>query len=500
MASSVRPVFFGEDYQHRYFWIQACRLFTEARVVQRVSLEKPIIKAFDDVVTNYAAPRLDAHGRRLDADHFQLKFHVDFRRNFGGLDLTEPRFVNATRRSILQRAADASASGDIPARLSLVTSYRISEDDPLRHLVAANDGEMVTNRLFDDRPRSEMGKLREAWRAHLGGINDDGLERVLRHLRIQDGVTFGQLNERLQDKLALAGLELVDDGRFDDTYLGMSRGFIKARMHDHDALSLEPILREHGRWRGGLAEADGPIELAIRSFPRQSYELEDVARLLDLVPYFHGRETIAGIDWDRDLAPPIQHFLDQQVRNGQYDLHFDAHLSIGYLAGYMLGKTDSDVAPVQRQGRVVWRPTGADLTGPLWADVREVRLGDGPDLAIALEVTRAVSDDVAEYAKRSAPSIGRLLVLAMADGSGDRSVQDGDHASALAQRAAQLIEEHRSVEERERPLHLFAAAPIALMFMVGREGRGFGRTTLYEFDFDTRAPGAYQPSFHLPLP
>jgi hypothetical protein len=88
----------------------------------------------------------------------------------------------------------------------------------------------------------------------------------------------------------------------------------------------------------------------------------------------------------------------------------------------------------------------------------------------------------------------------MADGSGDRSVQDGDHASALAQRAAQLIEEHRSVEERERPLHLFAAAPIALMFMVGREGRGFGRTTLYEFDFDTRAPGAYQPSFHLPLP
>lgn len=500
MASSVRSVFFGEDYQHRHFWIQACRLFIETPVVQRVSLEKPIIKAFDDVVTSYAVPRRDAHGRLLEADHFQLKFHVDFRRNFGGLDLIEPRFVNAKRHSILQRAADASAGGEIPARLSLVTSYRIAEDDALRHLVSGNNGEMVTDRLFEDGPRSEMGTLREAWRAHLGGIDDDSLRRVLRHLRIEDGVTLGHLTERLQDKLALAGLELIDEGRFDDTYLGLSRGFITARMHDHDAGSLEPILREHGRWRDREIAAERPTELAIRSFPRQAYELEDVARLLDLVPFFHGRDTIAGVGWDRDLAPQIRTFLDEQVRGGRYDLHFDAHLSIGYLAGYLLGKTDSDVAPVQRQGRVVWRPAGAAVTGPLWADTREIRLGDGPDLAIALEVTRAVADDVASYAKRSAPSIGRVLVLTMAGGSGDRSVQDGDHAAVLAGRAAQVIEERRSVDERARPLHIFAAAPIALMFMIGREGRSFGRTTLYEYDFDTRALGAYQPSFHLPLP
>lgn len=103
-------------------------------MVQRVSIEQPTIKAFDDVVTDYAVPRLDAHGRSLESDHYQLKFHVDFRRDFGGLDLSTPRFINASRYSLLQRAAAATNGGEIPSRLTLVTSWLIRNDDPLRLL------------------------------------------------------------------------------------------------------------------------------------------------------------------------------------------------------------------------------------------------------------------------------------------------------------------------------------------------------------------------------
>ena len=458
MAGTVRAVFLGEDYQHRYFWIEASRLFLESPVVQRVALELPVIRAFDDVVTSYAVNRTDAHGRQIEADHFQLKFHVDFAREITGLDLISPAFIHAKRYSMLEHIGLATRSGDIPKRLTLVTPWRVSNSDPLRLLISPNNGETNIDRLFEGGPGGEMGKLREAWRQHLGGISDEELRRILRHLRIWDGETLPRLDQLLQAYLGQVGLELVDESRLDDTYIGISRAFIKARTHEHDATSLEPILRKHALWRGRpVIYGPHPTELAIRSFPRQSFELEDIARLLDLVPFFHGRDTIAGVEWDRDLALRIRGFLDTQVKTGTYDIHFDAHLSIGYLAGYLLGKTDSDVAPVQRQGRVVWRPTGAEVAGPLWEAAREISLGEGPDLAVAIEVTRAVSDDVALYTKAAAPSVGRVLVLTVAGGPDQRAVRDGDHADALARDLVRIIERERTTDERGQPLHLFAA-------------------------------------------
>lgn len=240
MTDSVRAVFLGEDYQHRYFWIEACRLFIESPVVRRVSLELPVIKAFDDVVTTYSVPRYDAHGRQVDADHYQLKFHVDFAREITGLDLISPGFINAKKYSLLDRLAAATKARAIPKRLSLVTSWRVNSTDPLRYLVSGADGEMIIDRIFEGGPASEMGKLREAWRQHLGGIDDQLLRRVLVHLKISDGVTLSNLKERLQDKLGSAGLELADEARLDDTYLGISRAFIKNRTREHDAVSLRP--------------------------------------------------------------------------------------------------------------------------------------------------------------------------------------------------------------------------------------------------------------------
>lgn len=71
MTSSVRAVVLGLDYQARYFWIEACRLFYEQSVVERVSIERPDLKAFDDVVTRYRVPILDAHGRLIEGDHLK---------------------------------------------------------------------------------------------------------------------------------------------------------------------------------------------------------------------------------------------------------------------------------------------------------------------------------------------------------------------------------------------------------------------------------------------
>jgi hypothetical protein len=161
-----------------------------------------------------------------------------------------------------------------------------------------------------------------------------------------------------------------------------------------------------------------------------------------------------------------------------------------------------DVSAVQEPG---WNPTlRVDTPGaerrPIGEqlDWHEARAGDGPDLALALAVTRKVEDDVLLYAREHEPAIGRVLVLTPKGGAGQTSVRDANHALALAEDTTLLLQRHRTVEERRRPLHVFIAAPVQFAMLLGREARAYGPTVTYEYDFPTQAPGAYSASFHLP--
>ena len=497
MTASVAPILFGEDYQHRYFWIQAARLFMGDEPAEVVYLEHPIIRAFDDVVAVNRIPLYSHDLRQVEVDHFQLKYHVDGRETIRALDLSTPSFIGATRFSLLRRAFAATKGGDIPKRLTLVTAWRFDPDDVLRTLVSNNDGEIITNKVFEGGPGTDMGKIRERWRTDLGGITDDVLERVLGHLRIWDGVPMHRVKQEVASALALAGFAPPSQAQLDDPYTGMARRFIQAGQHEHRAASLRPLLEGARLWRGRpIRSASDPRDIAIKSFSRSAINLEDHAATLNLVPDFHGRYKVAEIDWDRDLAPRIRSFLDDRITGtGTFDLYLDTHLSIAHLAGYLLGKNDT-VAPVQQ--RVVWRRTGVEVPGELWT-VHEEQIGDGPGLALAIEVTRPTAEDVRIYARKESPGIGRMLVLTIAGGTGPASVRGADHASALAHDLGQIVEARRTTEERAAPIRIFASVPVALAYLIGREGRAFGRSITHEFDFDTRTPGGYTPAFHLPL-
>jgi hypothetical protein len=499
VTPSVTPILLGEDYQHLYFWIQAARLFMEDDPAEIVYVEHPIIQAFDDVVAVNRVPLYSHDNRLIEVDHYQLKYHVDGRDTIRALDLSTPSFIGATTHSLLDKAYAATKDGDIPKRLTLVTAWRFDPHDILRTLISNNDGEIVTPKLFMDGPNSEVGKVREAWRAQLGGVTDDELERVLRHLRIRDNVPLYRLKQDLAFALALAGFVPPSEGELDNPYIAIVRRFIQGGPREHRATSLRPFLEKANLWRGRPVRAKSdPRDIAIKSFSRGAINFEDHAATLSLVPDFHGRYKAAEVDWDRDLAPRIRSFLDERISgNRMYNLYLDAHLSIAYLAGYLLGKNDT-VAPVQSEGRVVWRPTGAAVPGELWT-VREELVGDGPGLALAVEVTRPTAEDVRIYAGNDSRGIGRMLVLTIAGGTGPTSVRDGDHAWALARDLGQIIEARRTTDERAAPIHVFVSAPVALAYLIGREGRAFGRSVPYEFDFDNRTPGGYTPAFHLPM-
>jgi len=499
MTPSVTPILLGEDYQHLYFWIQAARLFMEDDPAEVVYVEHPIIEAFDDVVAVNRVPLYSHDNRLIEVDHYQLKYHVDGRETIRALDLSTPSFIGATAHSLLDKAYAATKDGDIPKRMTLVTAWRFDPEDPLRKLISNNSGEIVTDRLFAGSPTSEMGTVREAWRARLGGVSDEELARVLRHLRIWDNTPLYRVKQDLGYALALAGIAPPSETKLDNPHIVMVRRFIQGGPREHRAATLRPILEKANLWRGRPIRSESdPRAIAIKSFARGAINLEDLAATLNLVPDFHGRYKAAEVDWDRDLAPRIRAFLDERVSgNHPYDLYLDTHLSIAYLAGYLLGKNDT-VAPVQSDGRLVWRRTGVEVPGELWT-VREEQVGNGPGLALAIEVTRPTADDVRIYAANNSPGIGRMLILTVAGGTGPTSVRGGDHAWALARDLGAIVEARRTTEERTAPLHVFASVPVALAYLIGREGRAFGRSNTYEFDFDNRTPGGYTPAFHLPL-
>lgn len=496
-----RSGFLGIEYQHRYFWIQACRLFIERSAVRRVGLERPIVRVFDDVVTDYGVAQIDGHGRAVTADRAQLKFHVDFARDIRGADLADPKFINAKTFSLLDRLRRATQAGDIPSRLTLITPWGLADGDPIRSLVSGRYGEINVAKLFASDASRAMRDLRDMWRTELGGVDDGRFAAILRHLEIRHSVPHWQLDDRLQDKLAIAGLSMVDGSKLVDPYLAISAAFVKNQTHVHDAKSLERVLRIEGLWGGPRAVGSDEEPLAIKSFAPLAVHLEDEAATLDLTRFFTARFTLPEVDWDGDLAPRIRDFLVGRVHDGgRYFLHFDAHLSVAYLAGHVLGKSAAEIVPVQRSVglRIPWRRTGSTIAGPAW-DVHEVGIGDGPEVAVAVEVTRSVKADVVQFLRAKEPAVGRVMVATIAGGAGPVSVRDGDHAYALADEFVGIVDQGLTDDARGRPIHLFLAAPATLSFLLGREGRALGRSVLYEFDFDTRDPGAYSQSFHLPM-
>src|SRR6266536_1409424 len=135
----------GDDYQARWFWLQACRLFEDRSAVARVGYELALAKAFDDVVSFYGRLVPDERNDLVDTDCFQAKSHVDQAGTFTYRALTDPAFINADRFSILERlrkARDTFVQLGRSGRFTILSPWGINPNDPLGDLVSTQGGEL----------------------------------------------------------------------------------------------------------------------------------------------------------------------------------------------------------------------------------------------------------------------------------------------------------------------------------------------------------------------
>jgi hypothetical protein len=506
MVRAIAARIQGDDYQARWFWIQACRLFTPLTKVVKVAYEFHGVKSFDDVVVYYEG-RMDDEGNSLLAEYYQVKFHVTSAGAFTWQGMMDPGFINASSISILQRLKNAQqqfAPYGMEAHFILYSPWQIHPDDPLAQIHSVADGRLDWERLARGGNRSKMGKIRTAWREYLKLDSDEELRIVLRPLRILPGKTLIELNEKLNDKLYQAGLKPVEEGQLIHPYDDLARRLIQSGKTEFIRSDIEAICKRENLWMEPPISRPNAYQVGIRSFLRWAENLEDETDvMLDLLRWFDGRNIKSPELWQEQIYPAVQNFLATLSPNQTCHLHLHAHLSIAFAAGYCLNsKSGIDVAVVQstRSGRIIWHPNANPNQDayPTWIFTEELLAEGGSDIAIAIAITHDISTDVKFYLAQTQLPIRRIISATLPGRPNPQAILDGDHAKLLADQLSNYLRVNRTLTERQSQLHIFAAAPNGLVFFIGQVARSFGTTAFYEYDFDTNMPGAYQPSLAFP--
>ncbi len=500
MAEAVTARWHGDNYQARVFWENAFNLLMPESCVVEVTFEANGPKSFDDVVVRYDPPVARSGAVRVPADYHQVKWHVEYGGRFGFADFVDPDFIGASSMSLLQRLRDAKSAAPAGSNFTFLTTYRVRDGDPLAVLISGTDRSLLLDRLFDGTRthRSRMGAVRHLWRTHLGLGSDEELREVLSGLRVVEGHRSlddlrDEINFRARAVGVLACHRSDSDFRFDE----LAR---QLKVRKISALSKELLLEICGSERL-LADTAPPASaarpVAIRSFVGAAADLtaalpEDTLVLTDS---FTERYLRDDLGWQEDIRPRVEAFLNAAaVRGPRLRLSVDAHASIAFLAGAVLGpKSGCDVTLVQK-GRVGAREWRADdrLDGPE-LDVSTSGSGRGRDLLIAIGATHDVRPAAEAYARRRRLTAGRLLDFRPAHGAGGSTLVGGAHAARLADQVTREIRAARTGPDAVT--HIFAACPNALMYFLGQQNRGIAPAIVYEYDFDRKGGRSYQPSF-----
>ena len=502
MADAVVARWHGDNYQARVFWENALNLLLHESCVAEVSFEADGPKAFDDVVVRYDPPIAGSGPDRVTADYHQVKWHVETGGRFGFEDFVDPDFIGARSFSLLERLKQARRTAPASARFTFLTTYRIADGDPLAPLISGNDHSLLVERMFDGTTdRSRMGRVRKCWREHLKLESDARLRDVVAGLRVVDGHrSLEELREEINFRAAAVGLVSCNAADSDFRYDELARQLKVRKLNVLDRETLLEVCTEEGLVAQRVEEPDGFLPVAIRSFLGPAADIVGAAPedTLVLAGDFRQRYLLEGREWQRDIRPRVESFLRAAVKRcGKLRLILDAHASIAFLAGKVLDLKSGVESQLVQKGRVgtrTWRvDDGSASDGSRFA-IQEEDVGSGRDIAIAVSVSQATEGQVRAYVEENLGDVGRLITFAMPTGPGQRAVVGGEHAAALAEQVSNHV---RAVTANalEAAVHIFAAAPNALLFYLGQHHQGMAPCIVYEFDFDRQAHKTYQPSF-----
>lgn len=496
----------GDDAQGRVFWREACRLFTEPHTVERVAYSDPSLPAFDDVVVYYRDGRVRVDGAPLKADCYQVKFRVHGSGQMTGQDLCDPGFVGRKGDAVLDdvRAMyDQGRNAGWNYRCTLYTPGTPLHTDALDSIWKRMDNTFDLKKLAEAGPRSRIGKMRAEWMMRLGLESVQELIDILQWFRIVPYASLQDLQEDLNPRLLAAGLAPIDAGELLNPYDQLVKLLVRSGKNPIGRDPLQTELLQVNLYRRPPIASTAHVTVGIRSFARRAghYDTFDLnCCLLDLFDERIPRDCTC---WNSDAPSRVEQFVSGLPTDGsRLLLSLASHLSVAFLFGYYLdSKSGVGITLVKNtpSGIEHWDTTpdlGADYADWVFS---EEAVSEGDDVVVVMNVTHDIEDDVRMFLQARPFAISRFILCSLPDGPGDRAIGPGGHAAFLAGTLSKHIRASRSSRERRGIVHVFAAAPDGLMFLLGRTAHSLGRCQLYEYDMGTCLPGAYTPSVFFPI-
>ena len=464
-ATGVRIA--GDRYQWLVAW-QACITVLHDAATRAsnpaisVGIEVNDAGNVDDVVIRR---RLPPHSYK------QVKYAVDNRTPVNGEYLTALSRTGGP--SILRKIAVAwnqlARTGE-PVELAIITNRAPDPADPL---ISGRDARtrLLLPRAAEGGLMSARGKARAVW-ARAAGLTEPELMDLLAILDFDLARDRMHLEETVQLMMFVAGL------RSDDLALAagadwVAEQVVAGRRHlDLDAIKYAVDMRA---LRSGPTRAI--VSIATLTPDRLAAQ---AAYAIDWVDRFDGADPYAK---RRPKAPATWQQLQADIENLPSRLGAASHVAItgslrlapAFTVGAALRRvTDTDIAVMQRG--IPWA-SDAPYSTPITPTSTEYDIGQGQDVAVAIEVATTMTADVQEFLQNQNIPVARLTVLGPPGGPRDNAIAGPEQACSLA---VGLRDAARRAAHGHQRVHLFLATPMALALLLGHRWNRVAPTIVYE--------------------
>lgn len=483
LSNAVAARNYGDIYQAMVFWKYAVQMLGISNI-KEIGYEYGEVKSFDDIVIYYSNEQR-FRDTYIDADYFQIKFHMKQSEEFTMDNLLDPAFINAKKNSFLQNVVNAYRNEKIDfsrSRFTMYSVWRIKSGDILNKLISNVDKTFDLNKLQEGKTsNSEMGALRQRLCEELS-VTENELLNILRQVRIKDGQEcFNDLKEQLNRDFSYYKLQPWTDSKDTLPYCDLVHAWNRNGIHIVKKDDIKRSLEKENLFHTTKDVAS----IAIKSFTRYTEWLDGWASdILDLTNILDKRELQPGYSWG-NVFQAIEKFVCNRLDNTiEYHVALETLLSVSFTAGRILNpKSGIKVIPVQKtlDGRVDWKRDTIDEAVYSKFIVSDKMLCAGAsEVAISIGVTHDINKAVQNFIENSQLKIGLHKAFLLED-FGNDAVKDGTHAWQLAKQISREISKHADIIKKGR-LHLFIAGPNSLMFYLGMQIMMYGKIQLYEFD------------------
>ena len=455
----------------RFQWLVAWGACVEALLDDAPGVPNPIVGIgveldgvgnLDDVVIHRTLP---------PNAYKQVKYAVDSSTPVNTAYLTEPSSSGGP--SILAKIAstwrDLRRDGE-PLELAIVSNRLADPQDPLVSRRDSRTG-LLMPRAGEGGPRSVTGRERAQW-ATAAGLSESDLLELL-------GVLRFQLARDPEDEARLVRLEMAVAGlRHDDRALNSGIDWI-ARQVIGGRRRIDPSdIRAFVETEGLRAENMRAIVSVATLRPDPVADHAVVA--LDWVDRFDGddpytkRHPRHPATW-QELQDEIEAIPSHLGSTKRVLVTGSLRLAPAFALGASLRQVSGyEIATMQRGEIWSSEERYSTVTDP---SVSEHSIGQGDDLAIAIEVATPIADDVVAWIRKHQLPVRRLVAISPVGRPRDIAVASASDACALAVGIRDAV---RRELKGGPQVHLFIAGPMGLALLLGNRWNRVAPTIVYE--------------------